>query len=155
MPKGVYKKTKEHIELLRKLALGRKRSKESIQKGIDTRHNNGKPWHSEERNRNHSKAITGRILTPKEVEAYKLKGLKKRGKTLEELGHDSDCQCCFCKCNRSEIKGENHPSFLTDEEILKAPWEQRYYMVHLRIKEKYGSANRCENKDCCKKSEKF
>lgn len=35
----------------------------------------------------------------------------KKGKSLNEMGHLSDCVCSFCKAKRGEYSGKNHPNY--------------------------------------------
>lgn len=40
------------------------------------------------------------------------------GKTLEQMGHKPDCNCCACRSKRGEYKEKNHPRYgahVTDE----------------------------------------
>jgi hypothetical protein len=102
-PKQVRKfKNKDHFDVYQKRVnfnLGRKRSKESIEKQFKTRNENadkrGYYW-SDETN--------------------KIRGLSiskaKEGKTLEEMGHKPDCICFCCKAKRGEYQGENNSAWL-------------------------------------------
>jgi len=58
----------------------------------------------------------GRKMMPigvyKRSRAHRKKiSILRRGKTLEELGHKSNCRCFFCKAKRKELRKEDWPAY--------------------------------------------
>ena len=106
---------------------------------------------SEESNKKRSKALKGKKLELT-VEERKRRSESKKGdnnpakrpevrekirnsrkeKSLSELGHKSNCNCCNCKAKRGETKGESHPFY-------GKTWEEIYGVEEANEKKKKHS----------------
>jgi len=85
MPKKGYKQTEQHKHNIMLAQKGKRQSKEAIQKRINARKNNGKPWMSEGTKRKIGDANRGKHRTTEQKENLRKKNLGKKQSEITKL----------------------------------------------------------------------
>lgn len=79
-------------------------------------------------------------------ETRKKMSKKKKGRTLEDLGHKFDCECCICKAKRGEHWGENYCKKAKKIKKICICCKQEFEVTKSKKNQKYCS-QKCNYKD--------